>query len=171
MIHILISSCLLGEAVRYNGSHARIDHPLLTRWQAEGRLVSFCPEVSAGLSIPRPPAEIVNGDGASVLENTARVYDNTGKDITRFLLTGAQKALSLARDKDIRIAIFMKKSPSCGSGAIYDGTFNGILHQGVGVTTALLMQNGIRVFNPNQIEQAAACLKLLEEALNSAWIS
>jgi len=170
MVRILISSCLLGEEVRYNGAHARISHPFLTRWYEEERLVPFCPEVSAGLTIPRAPAEIINGDGAAVLENTARVIDNTGKDITRAMLIGAQNTLALARQQAIRIAILMKKSPSCGSGTIYNGTFTGALQQGVGVTAALLMQNGIRVFNQHQVEQAAACLRLLEEALKSAWV-
>lgn len=65
--NILISACLLGNPVRYNGTDLLLDHPLLKQWHKEGKLISICPEVAGGLPAPRPPAEVVNGDGNTVL--------------------------------------------------------------------------------------------------------
>lgn len=142
--NILISACLLGNPVRYDGTYLLIDHPLLKTWQEEGRLISICPEVAGGMSTPRAPAEIISSD-------TLKVINCNDQDVTEEFLTGAQKALEVALKNNCRIAIMTESSPSCGSSTIYDGSFSGIKTDGIGVTTALLEQNGIRVFNQYQL--------------------
>jgi len=161
---VLISACLLGEPVRYNGRDVPTRHEILARWHVEGRLVSICPEVAGGLSVPRPPAEILNGDGLAVLESTAKVMTKSGDDVTAAFLKGAYTALAFAQAHGCRVAILTEKSPSCGSSLIHDGTFSPGLRQGRGITAALLEQNGVRVFNQHQLEQAANYLHQLEPA-------
>lgn len=161
MIRVLISSCLLGQPVRYNGSSKLCEHTLLTKWRAENRLVSFCPEVEAGLLIPRPAAEIVGKDGFAVLENRSKVIDQNGQDITQKFIEGARKTLQVAFDTGVLLAILTDGSPSCGSTYLYDGTFSGACKAGMGVTAALLEKNGLRVFNQTQIEGDVAILGLL----------
>jgi len=151
--NILISACLLGNPVRYNGTDLLIDHPLLKQWQEERRLISTCPEVTGGLSAPRSPAEIVNGDGISVLSKQSQVIDNKKVDVTEAFLLGANQTLQIAKENNCKVAILTERSPSCGSSIIYDGSFSGIRKSGVGVTTALLEQNGICVFSQYQLEK------------------
>ncbi len=160
-VRVLVSSCLLGERVRYDGGDAGTASPILERWRAEGRLVPFCPEVAGGLPVPRPPAEIDGRDGPLVLSGDAKVVDETGRDVTSQFLAGARQALQAARDAGARLAILKEGSPSCGSTYIYDGGFTRSRRTGRGVTTALLEQNGVRVFSENEIAQAAAYLSRL----------
>jgi len=164
MVRILISACLLGEPVRYDGRTVGIDDPTLLRWRKEGRLVSICPEVTGGLPVPRERAEILGGDGNAVLAGTARVVNRSREDITASFVKGAESALETARSKNIGIAILTARSPSCGSSMIYDGRFSGVRRPGAGVTTALLEQNGIRVFSQYQILEAATRLARLEKS-------
>lgn len=153
MEKILVSACLLGRPVRYNGSAKPLDHPALERWRQEGRVVSICPELTAGFSVPRPPAEIAAGqDGEAVLAGTARVVEAGGGDVTAQFIAGAQAALDLARQHDCRFALLIDGSPSCGSGFIYDGSFGGNKHAGAGVTATLLRDHGIEVFSDKQVE-------------------
>ncbi|MEV4440221.1 DUF523 domain-containing protein [Streptomyces sp. NPDC049577] len=158
MQKILVSACLLGSRVRYDGGAKRLDHELLARWRAEGRLVAFCPETAGGLPVPRSPAEIVGGDGAAVLDGTARVLTATGEDVTGPFVLGAHKALEAARAAGARIALLKESSPSCGSLRVYDGAFTATRVPGHGVTTALLRRAGIRVFGEDRLSDAAACL-------------
>lgn len=156
---ILVSACLIGRPVRYNGAAKPLAHPALERWRAEGRIVSVCPEVMAGFSIPRPPAEIAaGGSGAAVLDGAARVMDATGEDVTGRFVEGARIALGLAREHGCRFALLIDGSPSCGSGFIYDGSFSGGKHPGAGVTAALLRENGVEVFSDREIEALEARL-------------
>jgi uncharacterized protein YbbK (DUF523 family) len=164
LIRVLVSSCLLGEPVRYHGGDALCSSPILDRWRAEGRLVAVCPETAAGLPVPRPPAEIVGGDGGSVLRGEAFVGDRTGADITSFFLKGAQFTLDTAVANGARLAVLTDGSPSCATGYIHDGSFRGQRGPGQGVTAALLSQAGIRVFSERQLEEAAAYLATLEPA-------
>ena len=150
---ILISACLLGDPVRYNGTDLLIDHPLLKQWQQQKRLISICPEVSGGMPVPRAPAEIQNGDGYLVLNHKARVLDSQQDDVTQAFMRGANKTLELALKHDCKIAILTERSPSCGSQNIYDGTFSNNRIKGMGVTAALLTQHGIRVFNQHNFER------------------
>jgi len=149
--NILISACLLGNPVRYDGSDLFIDHPLLKAWQEEGRLISICPEVAGGLSTPRAPAEIVPSD-------TLKIIDSNDLDVSKEFIAGAQKTLELALKNNCAIAIMTESSPSCGSNTIYDGSFSGTKKDGVGVTTALLEKNGIQVFNQHQLDKAISYL-------------
>ncbi|CAG9271029.1 conserved hypothetical protein [Paraburkholderia unamae] len=156
---ILVSACLLGSPVRYNGSAKTVAHALLDQWQREGRLVPVCPEVAGGFGVPRPPAEIAAAAcGAAVLAGTARVIDVRGMDVTSHFVDGAQAALELALAHDCRFALLTDASPSCGSHAIYDGSFAGRKHAGAGVTTALLRQHGIEVFAETEIDALEARL-------------
>jgi len=163
---ILVSACLLGTPVRYDGRAKRVDDRLLARWRAEGRLVPFCPEVSGGLAVPRPPAEIVGSgpsrDGASVLDGTAKVVTGSGTDVTEAFVRGAHLALEAAQRAGARLAVLKEGSPSCASRRVYDGTFSGRSTPGQGVTTALLERAGIRVFNEDELESAAVYLTQLE---------
>lgn len=162
MEKILISACLLGEIVRYNAKKIELIHPKLAKWYEEGRLVTVCPEVEGGLPVPRPPAEIEGGDGASVLADYAKVVTKEGEDLTTPFVKGARVALRTARRNRIRIAILKENSPSCGWRFIYDGSFNGTKRQGSGVTATLLDNNRIKVFNEFQIDEAAKYLRKLE---------
>lgn len=146
---LLLSGCLSGQPVRYDGAARPLMHASLARWQAEGRVFAFCPETAAGLPTPRPPAEITPGqDGATVLDGSARVHEATGHDVSAPFLAGAYLALDLARRHNCRFALLMDGSPSCGSSFIYDGHFTGTRHAGQGVTAALLRRNGITVYAP-----------------------
>jgi uncharacterized protein YbbK (DUF523 family) len=159
MEKVLISACLLGDPVRYDGAALIFEDQTLTRWRKEGRLVSICPEVAGGLPVPRFRAEITGSGGHRVLNGRRRVINIDGQDVTSFFVAGAQKALELARSHDIRLAVFKEGSPSCGSGYIHDGSFSGIKKPGKGVATALLEKNGIRVFSERSISEARKYLK------------
>ncbi|GGM89939.1 hypothetical protein GCM10010106_41780 [Thermopolyspora flexuosa] len=163
MHRILVSACLLGRPVRFDGRAKTSDDELLARWRAEGRLVPFCPEVEGGLPVPRPPAEIEGGaGGTAVLAGEARVLTADGTDVTAAFLAGAHAALKAAQENDIRIAILKEGSPSCGSLRIYDGRFRGVSVSGSGVTTALLESHGITVYGEDRISDAARHLERLE---------
>jgi len=162
MIKVLVSACLLGERVRYHGGDAPCPSDILDRWKLEGRLVSVCPEVAGGLPVPRPPAEIAGGDGSAVLKQEAYVGDSTGVDVSAPFLQGAHATLEAAVASGARLAVLKDGSPSCASTYIHDGSFRGQRAPGQGVTTALLSQSGIRVFNERQLAEAASYLQGLE---------
>lgn len=162
--NILISACLLGSPVRYDGTDLFIDHPLIKKWLDQDRLIAVCPEVEGGMSVPRAAAEIINGDGKSVLGGKSRVIDSEGEDVTNSFIKGALKTLKMALDNDCVAAILTEHSPSCGSNRVYDGTFTKIKRDGVGVTTSMLEQNHIPVFNQEQLEDLQAYLE--SEAYN-----
>ncbi len=162
MICVIVSRCLLGETVRWDGGANTKESALLKRWADQGRLLPVCPEVAGGLPVPRPPAEIVAGDGSSVLAGRAQVRQADGRDVTRFFIRGAQTALSAALEHGARLAVLAEHSPSCGSGSIHDGTFTSTIIPGQGVTAALLGQHGIRVFAQNNLAQAQLYLQSLE---------
>jgi len=157
---VLVSACLLGQPVRYDGRAS--GHPdLLQRWQAEGRVVPLCPEVAGGLPTPRPPAEIPGGQGAQVLAGRARVIAVSGEDVSEAFLAGAQLALALVRRHGIRVAVLKSGSPSCGNRLTYDGSFSGVKVPGEGVTTALLRREGVLVFNEMELDQAEQAVQTL----------
>ena len=163
MQYVLVSACLLGHPVRYDGRSVPGDHAVLARWLDAGQVVPLCPEVAGGLPIPRPPAEIEPGaDATAVLAGRARVMTVSGQDATQPFVDGAQQALDLARRRGIRIAVLKEGSPSCGSGYVYDGSFSGQRQPGAGVTARLLAGAGVRVFSEHHWAEAAACLARLE---------
>jgi uncharacterized protein YbbK (DUF523 family) len=161
MEKVLVSACLLGNPVRYNGLALIFKDEILTHWLGQGRLVSICPEVAGGLPVPRPRAEIINGDGSLVLNGRTGVINNSGQDVTNYFLKGAHKALELARSHDIKVAVFKEGSPSCGTGYVHNGSFSGIKKTGKGVAAALLEKNGIRVFSERELHEAKKFLKTL----------
>jgi uncharacterized protein YbbK (DUF523 family) len=162
MVQIFVSACLLGEKVRYNGADSLSSHPVLRRWLGEGRVVPFCPELAGGLSVPRPPAEIQGNGGEAVLDGTARLVTNAGVDVTAAFVCGATLAAEAATARGVRIAILKEGSPSCGTSRIADGSFTGTKVPGRGVTAALLVRQGVRVFSEHEIDAAAAYLLTLE---------
>ncbi len=155
---ILVSACLLGAPVRYDGTGKPLAHPRLARWQAEGRLVPVCPEMLGGLATPRPAAEIAGGDGDAVLSGHARIRTRDGHDVTAAFLSGAEAARALAAAHGCRFALLMQRSPSCGSRTIHDGSFSGALIPGRGASAAVLARAGVAVFGSDEIEALAEAL-------------
>ncbi|THA32503.1 DUF523 domain-containing protein [Streptomyces sp. A1277] len=143
MDSVLVSACLRGVPCRFDG-RSKESEPVAVAI-GDRRAVAFCPETAAGLPTPRRPAEIVGGDGRDVLDGRARVLDDTGHDVTEAFVDGARRALEAARRTGCTEALLMPRSPSCGRGAIHDGTFTGELRPGDGVTAALLERHGITV--------------------------
>jgi len=159
MNKILVSACLLGDPVRYDGQSKPLRHRELARLVEAGRVVPFCPEVAGGLPVPRPAAEIVAGDGDAVIDGEARVLTRDGADVSGGFLSGARQALALCRRHRVSVAVLTESSPSCGSSQIYDGSFTRTAVAGSGVTAALLLRHGIAVFNQYQLDQALARLQ------------
>jgi len=149
---------LLGQAVRYDATDLKQHNALLALWFKQGRLLPFCPEVSAGMSVPRAPAEIVGGTGEDVLLGSAKVINKSHQNVTDYFIKGAQQALKLCIDQNIKIAILTERSPSCGGQFIYNGEFNKTRIEGEGVTTSLLRLNHIKVFNQHQIAEVEKCV-------------
>ncbi len=141
---VLISACLLGQAVRYDGQAKHYPHPLLDKLIQQNRFISFCPECAGGLNTPRPAAEI---------QSNGKVVNKLGQDISLEFEKGAQLALDLCQQHKIKIAILKANSPSCGNEFIYNGEFTGKKIQGMGITAKYLTLHGIKVFNENQLDQ------------------
>ncbi len=141
MVNVLISACLFGEKCRYDGKDNLIGELDLLKDRCN--LVPVCPEVCGGLATPRNPSEIIGG----------RVVMKDGKDVTAEYVRGAEIALNTALENGCKIALMKAKSPSCGSGKIYDGTFSKTLTDGDGITVKLLKENGIKVFNETEITE------------------
>jgi uncharacterized protein YbbK (DUF523 family) len=162
---IFVSACLLGHAVRYDGRAKPLAHPLIETWRGEGRIVTLCPEMAAGLPVPRPPAEIEPGaDAGAVLAGTARIREKTGGDVTATFLAGADLAVKLALGTGCRYALMTDGSPSCGSRHVHAGQFDGTRIAGTGVVAARLREAGLSVFAESEIEQLAAALARDEAA-------
>ena len=139
---LLISRCLLGDACRYDGKSKPLPAETLQALRDRYALIPVCPEVLGGLPTPRTPSE----------RQGARVVMKTGKDVTAEYRRGAEAALRAARENRVFAAVLKERSPSCGRGEIYDGTFTGTLKEGNGVTTELLLENGIPVYGESEIE-------------------
>ena len=141
----LISACLAGQPVRYDGKsyvYEQIQQLIQLK-----QVITACPEVLAGLPIPRKPAEIFGGTGEDVLAGRAQVIDLDGIDVTQAFLEGAYKTLTLAQQHHVSTVVLNENSPSCGSRFIYDGTFSNQKVSAMGVTTALLRQHGFNVIS------------------------
>lgn len=146
MSKILVSACLLGEKVRYDGRDNLLDHPAVQELKKQGRLLPVCPETLGGLPTPRPPAEIQS-------RFPILVTTRDEEDVTPEFLTGAERALELAQEYDCCCALMKARSPSCGSLETYDGSFSGTLVPSPGVAAGELIQAGIPVFNEHQIDE------------------
>ncbi|AVQ20925.1 PF04463 family protein [Fusobacterium necrophorum subsp. funduliforme ATCC 51357] len=138
---ILISACLLGIPCRYDGRDNKIESLNLLQQQFD--FVPICPEQLGGLSTPRCPCEIQGN----------KVMSKEGKDCTREFQEGAEKSLKLAKQWNIKTALLKAKSPSCGFGQIYDGSFSKKLITGNGLTAALLEKEGIRIFCETELDK------------------
>ena len=138
---LLVSACLMGENCKYNGGNNY--SPAAEALKERFDVLPVCPEQLGGLPTPRVPAERV-GD---------RVLTRDGRDVTGEYQAGAEKALAEARAAGVRYAVLQERSPSCGSGFVYDGTFSGKLIPGQGVTAELLREKGIAVYSGSRIAE------------------
>ncbi|MFT4143767.1 MAG: DUF523 domain-containing protein [Mobilitalea sp.] len=164
----LISSCLAGVQCRYDGK-GYVDKTVMEIVN-RGEAILVCPEVLAGLPTPRPRCERreykannqdenkndlsdaqTNKEGEGITENQIRIICEDGRDLSKEFQLGAQKVLAIAKEADVTLAILKSKSPSCGKGVIYDGSFTGTMTEGNGVTAELLLQNGIKVITEKEL--------------------
>ncbi|MCI1934041.1 MAG: purine-nucleoside phosphorylase [Atopobiaceae bacterium] len=142
-MRVIVSACLLGVPCRYDGSAKRCD--AVCRLCKKTDVLRLCPESSALLPIPRPPAEICGG----------RVCLSDGTDVTEDFRRGSSLCLVRARDFGATLAVLKEKSPSCGTNCVYDGTYSGHLVPGEGVFTHLLREEGICVTNEEVVKSCA----------------
>jgi len=140
----LISACLLGLRCAWSGDDRYRNNRAVELAKLE-TLIPVCPEQMGGLPTPRVPQEIQGGTGDDVLDNKCRVINKKGQDVTAEFIKGAEETLKIAQQLNIKEFIAKSRSPSCGCGQIYDGTFSGKLLDGDGVTTALLRRNDLRI--------------------------
>jgi len=138
---LLISACLLGEKCRWDGGDNRL--PEIPALAEAYELIPVCPEVLGGLPTPREPSEVRDG----------RVVSRAGEDVTEAFQRGAERVLALAERLDCTAALLKERSPSCGSGRIYDGTFTGTLTEGDGLAARLLREHGIRVLGESECQE------------------
>ena len=141
-MNILISHCFLGEPCRYDG-RSRLDRQVIELHRAGHNLIPVCPEVLGGLDTPRAPAE---------LQPDGRVVNEDGEDVTEAYLAGARKALEIARENGCTVAVLKARTPSCGCGEVYDGTFSHNVIPGWGVTAKLLREAGITVMDEENLD-------------------
>lgn len=145
---ILISACLIGENVKYDGGNNALHVKIIEQWKEEGVLVPLCPEVLGGLSVPRFPCEVVVGEN--------RVVNKVGTDVTDAFFKGAKESLRIAQEKGVCMAILKARSPSCGKDIIYDGTFTSTRVNDSGIACKLLQESGIAVFSEEELSLAEA---------------
>ncbi|MDD5634085.1 MAG: DUF523 domain-containing protein [Candidatus Omnitrophica bacterium] len=153
---ILVSSCLIGKRCSYDGA-SRFVKAVKVLCDKCG-CIDVCPEMLGGLGSPREKSEIDNASGEDVLDGRGHVISISGQDPTPQFIRGAHLALSLAKQNNIKIAVMKSSSPSCGRGMIHSGKFDGVLTRGNGVTTALLLRNGIKVFTDREVEENPLCV-------------
>ncbi|WP_102400016.1 DUF523 domain-containing protein [Haloimpatiens massiliensis] len=147
---IIVSACLCGINCKYSGGN-NLSQKVL-KLVKEGKAIPVCPEQLGGLATPRVPHEIEGGTGKEVLEGRAKLINEKGGDSTEEFIKGAYETLKIAKAVGAKKAILKAKSPSCGCGTIYDGTFTGNKIKGNGVTAELLLKNGIEVTTEEVIE-------------------
>ena len=138
---ISVSACFIKEGYKYNGG-ANIN-PKIIELAEKYEFIFICPEVFGGLTVPRLPSEIIGN----------KVCNSIGEDVTEAFITGAQKALSIAKEYGCTKAILKGRSPSCGKGFIYDGTFSHNVIEGNGVAAQLLIDNGITIYTEDELEK------------------
>lgn len=138
MKRVLVSACLLGLKVRFDGLSKENKEilDLINNFE----FIPVCPEIMGGLSTPRVPSEIRDG----------KVFNKDGVDVTENYLRGAEEALRLCKIYNCDTVVLKSKSPSCGKGLVYDGTFSGNLVSGNGITTDYLLKNGIKVYSEDE---------------------
>ena len=144
MERILISACLVGDNVKYNGGNNK--SPLIEKLLEKYELIPFCPEVEGGLSTPRHPSE----------RKGEEVVNDIGEDVTDNFYRGAELAFNICLFLKIKIAILKDRSPSCGSKTIYDGSFSHKEIKGMGITAEYLTKKGIKVISEDEIDSLLA---------------
>ena len=140
---LLVSACLLGVNCKYNGGNNSLPSQTLAALEERYRLVPVCPERDGGLPTPRVPSER-RGSG---------VFNREGEDVTAPFRRGAELALATANARGCRMALLKERSPSCGAGAIYDGSFTGRVIPGDGITAELLRKNGLTLLGETEVEK------------------
>lgn len=140
-MNILVSSCLMGVNCRYNGKGRMVDEMYILK--EKYNLIPVCPELYGGLSIPREAAEQKDG----------LVITKSGENFTDAFRKGAEEVLKLAKFYDCKYAILKERSPSCGFGKVYDGTFSDRLIDGNGVLAELLSLNEIKIIGESNIKE------------------
>ncbi|SNT16939.1 Uncharacterized conserved protein YbbK, DUF523 family [Anaerovirgula multivorans] len=146
---ILVSACLLGVNCKYSGKNNE-NLEVIQLIKKKGG-IPVCPEQLGGLTTPRLPAEIKGGEGMDVLCDSAKVIQKDGVEVTEAFVKGAKETLKIAEDFEVNQAILKARSPSCGMGQIYDGSFSGVSIKGDGVTAALLKSKNITVYTEENI--------------------
>jgi len=146
----LVSACLLGIKCAWNGDD-KYNNNRATMLLRSEVLIPVCPEQLGGLPTPRAPQEIQGGTGEDVLKGNCKVVNKNGEDVTREFIRGAEEALKIAYKLNVKEFIAKSRSPSCGCGQIYDGTFSDKLIEGDGVTTALLKRNKIKIIREEDL--------------------
>lgn len=154
MNKVLVSACLMGHCVRYDGGHQKLLNQTLEEWQRQQRLVILCPEVAGGLPTPRAPAEIQPATG--------KVLDIHGQDVTAAFVKGAQMALALCQQHNIQHALLKESSPSCGGKFIYNGDFAGIKKPGSGITANMLKRHGVAVYSEYELAELIAAIRSID---------
>ncbi|MTI49505.1 MAG: DUF523 domain-containing protein [Firmicutes bacterium] len=140
----IVSACLAGVSCRYDGKDNLIEE--IEELVKVGKAILVCPEQLGGLTTPRNPAEIIKcKDGSS------RVLNNKGQDVTKSFLKGAQETLRIAEIAGVNTAILKARSPSCGFGKIYDGSFSGNKVKGNGLAAELLHKKGIKIYSEENL--------------------
>ena len=148
---ILISACLLGQNVKYDGNNNSIlENPFIKKLLNSNMLIPICPEVEGGLPTPRVPVEIIDN----------KAIDKEGNDRTKNFFLGAKKTCQLALKNDVKIAIMKAKSPSCGKGKIYDGTFSKKLIDANGIAVMVLEEIGIEIFSEDDLKKLEKILEI-----------
>ena len=154
---ILVSACLCGVNCRHDGN--MIDNQLLKKLVAQKKAIPLCPEMLGGRGVPRYPAEIVGGSAEDVINGRAKIKDRMGKDVTNETIAGVLYVVAAVKRMGIKNAILKTKSPTCGMGKIFDGSFSGKLIDGDGILTAALIKEGIKIYTEND------CSTLVKELL------
>ena len=162
MIKILVSACLVGETVQYDGRKIPVDSPILAQWLEEGRVISYCPEVAGGMPVPRLPAEIQSGDGRDVLTGKAKIMNTDQVEVTDHFLQGARSVVPFLEDNLIKMAVLKSLSPACSIYNIYDGSFSRKIRSGAGVLATFLHDYPVQLFNEFELESAFKYLQKLE---------
>ncbi|WDC83573.1 DUF523 domain-containing protein [Caloramator sp. mosi_1] len=148
---ILVSACLLGVCCKYNGDDNKNNN--LIELMKKCTLIPVCPEQLGGLPTPRKPAEIQAENAGDVLEGRGKILNINGEDVTENFVKGAYETLKVAELFSVNYAILKSKSPSCGCGFVYDGSFSGKLKEGNGITAELLIRNGIKVYTEDDTKE------------------
>jgi uncharacterized protein YbbK (DUF523 family) len=156
---IIVSACLAGVKCRYDGKP--IENRLIQNLVSKRLAIPLCPEVLGGRPVPRVPCEITGGTAVQVLDKTAYVRDKNGKDVTEEVLDGVKSVIKAVTRMNVTAVILKTKSPTCGKGRIYDGTFTGKMIDGNGVLTAALLKEGIKVYTEED------CAGFAEELLKT----